>query len=154
MTKILTAALLLAAGFSAAQPSNQPSGATPAPAAAPSTQSAEVKKLNQEIRADRKEIREDKRAIRQDNAAQRIQIANLNAKEKTAMDAVTADTTLSKSSSNAAKRKIHADFKAQKDEIRAQMKVTRKSKRADISLERGDIQKDRQERREALGGGK
>jgi hypothetical protein len=70
------------------------------------------------------------------------------------MDAVTADTTLSKPANNAAKRKIHAEFKVKKDAIRAQMKVDRKSKRADISAERSDIQKDQQERRAVRQGGK
>jgi hypothetical protein len=154
MTKILTAALLLTAGFAGAQPANPPSGAAPAPAASPSTPSPEVKKLNQEIRADRKEIRDDKRAIRQDNTAQRAQIVDLNAQEKTAMDQVTKDSTLSKAASDAAKRKIHAEFKEKKDSIRAQMKVDRKAKRADISAERGDIQKDRQQRSEINRGGK
>jgi hypothetical protein len=146
MTKTLIAALLLAAGLAAAQTETPSNGAAPNPA--PSAQSSDGKNLNQEIRADRKEIRADKSAIRQDNAAQRAQISDLNAQEKSAMDAVTADTTLSKPAANAAKRKIHADFKTKKDAIRAQMKVERKAKRADIATERDDIRKDRQERRE------
>jgi hypothetical protein len=156
MTKIMTAALLLTAGFAAAQPANSPSGSAPAPApaASPSAPSPEVKELNQEIRADRKEIHDDKRAIRQDNSAQRAQIVDLNAQEKAAMDEVTKDTTLSKPASDAAKRKIHADFKTKKDAIRAQMKVDRKAKRADISTERGDIQNDRQQRRQINHGDK
>jgi hypothetical protein len=116
----LTPALLLIAGLAAAQAPTAPNAGSPAPSA------------QSDIHADRKEIRADKKAIRQDNAAQRAQIADLNSQEKTAMDAVTADTTMSKADSNAAKRKIHADFKAKKDAIRVQMKADRKSKQADI----------------------
>ena len=84
-------------------------------------------------------IRSDKNDIRQDKASQKSQIAELNVQEKTAMDAVTADAALSKADRNAAKRKIHADFKAKKDTIRTQMKVDRKAKRADIrSLRAGE----------------
>ncbi len=154
MTNALTAALLLSAGLASAQPANPPNDAAPAPTSASSAPSGEVKKLNQDIRADQKEIRADKSAIRQDNSAQKAQITDLNAQEKAAMDGVTSNAALSKSDSNAAKRKIHAEFKVKKDAIRAQMKVDRKAKRADISSERGTIQKDRQQRQEIRHGGK
>jgi hypothetical protein len=140
MTKTLAAVLLLAAGFVAAQTPSAPDSAPP----------ASIKKLDQDIRVDRKDIRDDKRSIRRDNAAQRAQIAELNVQEKAAMDAVTSNATLSQPDKNAAKRKIHADFKAKKDAIRAQMKADRKSKRADISAERGEIKKDLQERQELV----
>lgn len=107
--KTLTAALLLAAGLAAAQAGT----------------------------ADRS-ARADASSTRKDGAAQKTRIADLNAQEKAAMDGVTADRTLSKPGSDAAKRKIHADFKAKKDAIRARMKVDRKSKRADASASRGD----------------
>ncbi|HEX4047897.1 MAG TPA: hypothetical protein VH309_08690 [Elusimicrobiota bacterium] len=100
MTRLLTAALLLAAGLAAAQPGQV---GKPGPS-----------------------IREDKRTVRQENAAQRAQLAGLNAQEKKAMGAVTADTTLSKSASNAEKRRIHAGFKAKKDAIRSQMRIERR----------------------------
>jgi hypothetical protein len=128
MTNALAAALLFAAGLAAAQPS------TPASGAAPAAQSGEVKK--------------------QDNSAQKAQLSDLNAQEKAAMEGVTGNAALSKADSNAAKRKIHADFKTKKDTIRAQMKVDRKSKRADIPAERGGVRKDRQDRRETRPGGK
>ena len=127
MTNLLTAALLLSAGLASAQPSNSPSGAAPAPAPAPAVQSDGVKK--------------------QDNTAQKAQISDLNAQEKAAMEGVTGNAALSKADSDAAKRKIHADFKAKKDSIRAQMKIDRKSKRADRAAERGSVQKERRETR-------
>jgi hypothetical protein len=116
MTTVLTAALLLAAGLAAAQPASQSAGA-------PAASQGEVKK--------------------QDNAAQKAQLSDLNAQEKSAMEGVTSNTTLSKADSNAAKRRIHADFKAKKDAIRAQIKVDRKAKRADNSAKT-----DRPDRRE------
>ncbi|MFI5360385.1 MAG: hypothetical protein ACHQ49_00325 [Elusimicrobiota bacterium] len=69
-------------------------------------------------------------AKKPDNSAQKAQIADLNSQEKKAMDAVNSDGTLSKSASDAAKKKIHADFKAKKDAIRVRMKGDRKTKRA------------------------
>jgi hypothetical protein len=128
----LTAALLLMAGLAAAQSPTTPNGGSPAPSA-------------------QSNIHADKKAIRQDNAAQRAQIADLNSQEKAAMDAVTADTTLSKADSNSAKRKIHAEFKVKKDAIRVQMKADRKSKRADIHAEQQQIRQDHPERTEAKG---
>ena len=136
MTNALIA-LLLAAGFASAQPSSSANGAA---APAPAAQSGEVKRLNQEIR-------EDRAAIRQDNAAKRAQLSDLNSQEKAAMDKVSADGSLSKPAANAAKLKIHADFKAKKDAIRTQMKSERKAKR-------DDILKSRLQRRAAAGGAK
>ena len=73
----LAALLLLAAGFAAAQDSS------PAPSAAPAPNGADQAR----IRADQKEIHADKLAIRQDNSAQKIQIRDMNEKERAAMDA-------------------------------------------------------------------